>query len=123
MIISGHAAPAVLLHIVCLFMLMKILLSCSHPAPDVALRFVGVKNLSGFTGKGWVNLEEPFGDIFMYRTLTNPKLLRCLPHGSIIFYYIICNFYCSLLNIIFQKNPPANILFTMYAGEKKVMPI
>ena len=65
MIISGHAAPAVLLHIVCLFMLMKILLSCSHPAPDVALRFVGVKNLSGFTGKGWVNLEEPFGNIFM----------------------------------------------------------
>ena len=60
---------------------------------------------------------------YMYRTLTDPKLLRCLPHGSIIFYYIICNFYCSLLNIIFQKNPPANILFTMYAGEKKVMPI
>ena len=64
MIISGHAAPAVLLHIVCLFMLMKILLSCSHPAPDVTLRFVGVKNLSGFTGKGWVNLEEPFGNIW-----------------------------------------------------------
>ena len=59
MIISGHAAPAVLLHIVCLFMLMKILLSCS-----LALRFVGVKNLSGFTGKGWVNLEEPFGNIW-----------------------------------------------------------
>ena len=104
-------------------MLMKVFLSRGHPAPDMPLRFIGVKHLACLLGKGRIDLEEPFGDIFMYRTLTNPKLLRCLPHGSIIFYYIICNFYCSLLNIIFQKNPPANILFTMYAGEKKVMPI
>ena len=123
MIISGHAAPAVLLHIVCLFMLMKILLSCSHPAPDVALRFVGVKNLSGFTGKGWVNLEEPFGNIFMYRTLTDTELFRCLPHRRTVLYNIIRNLHGSFLNIIFQKNPPANIVFTMYAGGKSLIHI
>lgn len=33
------------------------------------------------------------------------------------FYDIICNLDGSLLDIIFQKNPPANTIFTMYAGE------
>ena len=103
-------------------MLMKIFLSRSHPAPDVALRFVGVKHLACFPGQGWVDLEEPLGDILMYRTLTDPKLLRRLPHSRVIFNYIYSNLHGSLLNIIFQKNPPANIVFTMYAGKKEVMP-
>ena len=104
-------------------MLMKIFLSCSHPSPDVALGFVHVQNLAGFTGKGGVDLEEPFGDIFMYRTLTDSKLLRCLPHSRVILYDIISNLHGSFLNVIFQKNPPAYILFTMYAGEREVMPL
>ena len=58
---------------------------------------------------------------YMYRTLTDPKLFRCLPHRRIVLYNIIRNLHGSFLNIIFQKNPPANIVFTMYAGEKKVM--
>ncbi len=103
-------------------MLMKIFLSRSHPAPDVALRFVGVKHLACFPGQGWVDLEEPLGDILMYRTLTDPKLFRCLPHRRIVLYNIIRNLHGSFLNIIFQKNPPANIVFTMYAGKKEVMP-
>ena len=57
----------------------------------------------------------------MYRTLTDPKLLRRLPHSRVILNYIISNLHGSFLNVIFQKNPPANIVFTMYAGEKKVM--
>ena len=57
----------------------------------------------------------------MYRTLADPKLLRRLPHSRVIFNYIYSDLHGSLLNIIFQKNPPANIVFTMYAGEKKVM--
>lgn len=101
---------------------MKILLSCSHPAPDMPLGFVGVQNLACFPGKGRVNLEEPLGDILMYRTLADPELLRCLPHRRTVFYNIICNLHGPLLNIIFQKNPPANIVFTMYAGGRKVMP-
>ena len=57
----------------------------------------------------------------MYCTLTDPKLLRRLSHRRIVFYYIISDLHGSLLNIIFQKNPPANIIFTMYAGEVTCM--
>ena len=110
-----------LLFSVLLSTLMKIFLSRSHPAPDMPLGFVSVKHLAGFTGKGRVDLEEPFGDILMYRTLTDPKLLRRLPHSRVIFYNIISNLHGSFLNIIFQKNPPAYILFTMYAGVFEVM--
>lgn len=54
-----------LLFSVLLSTLMKIFLSRRHPAPDMPLGFVSVKHLSGFTGKGRVDLEEPFGDILM----------------------------------------------------------
>ena len=102
-------------------MLMQILFPCCHPAPDVPLGLVRVQHLAGLPGQGRVNLEEPFGDVLMYRTLTDPKLLRCLPHRRAVFYNIICNLHGSLLNIIFQKNPPANIVFTMYAGGKSLI--
>lgn len=87
----------------------------------MALGLVHVQNLAGFPRQGGVDLEEPFGDIFMYRTLTDPKLLRRLPHSRVILYNIISNLHGSFLNVIFQKNPPANILFTMYAGVFEVM--
>ena len=102
-------------------MLMKILLSRSHPSPDVALGLVHVKHLSCFTGQGGIDLEEPFGHVLMYRTLADPKLLRRLPHSRVILNYIISNLHGSFLNVIFQKNPPANIVFTMYAGGRGVM--
>ena len=60
--------------------------------------------------------------ILMYRTLADPKPLRRLPHRRAVLYNIICNLHGSLFNIIFQKNPPANIVFTMYAGVSEVMP-
>ena len=47
-------------------MLMKILLSRSHPAPDMALRFIHIQHLSRFPRQRWVDLDEPFGNIFMY---------------------------------------------------------
>lgn len=59
----------------------------------------------------------------MYRTLTDPKLLRRLPHSRVILYNIISNLHGSFLNVIFQKNPPANIVFTMYAGGKSLIHI
>ena len=116
-----NPGAGLLLFSVLLSTLMQIFLSRSHPAPDMPLGFVSVKHLAGFTGKGRVDLEEPFGNVFMYRTLTDPKLLRRLPHSRVILYNIISNLHGSFLNIIFQKNPPANIIFTMYAGEKEVM--
>ena len=50
---------------VLLAMLMKILLPCRHSAPDMPLRFIGVKHLACLLGKGRIDLEEPFGDILM----------------------------------------------------------
>ena len=102
-------------------MLMQIFFSRSHPAPDVTLRLVCVEDFAGLAGKGGVDLEEALGDVLMYRTLTDPKLFRSLPHSRVILYNIISNLHGSFLNIIFQKNPPANIVFTMYAEEKRVM--
>ena len=87
----------------------------------MALRFIHIQHLSRFPRQRWVDLDEPFGNIFMYRTLTDPEPLRRLPHSRVILYDIISNLHGSFLNVIFQKNPPANIVFTMYAGEKKVM--
>lgn len=87
----------------------------------MSLRFVHIQHLAGFTGKGRVDLEEPLGDILMYRTLADSKLLRRLPHSRVILNYIISNLHGSFLNVIFQKNPPANIVFTMYAGGRGVM--
>lgn len=52
--------------LVLLTTLMQIFLSRSHPAPDMPLRLVRIQHLAGFTGKGRIDLEEPFGDILMY---------------------------------------------------------
>ena len=53
-----------------------------------------------------INIIFPFCYIYMYRTLTNPKLFRSLAHSGFMFDDIICNFYCPLLNVIFHKNNP-----------------
>lgn len=97
-------------------MLMQILLSGSKSAPDMALRLICIKHPSGCQSQRWVDLNEPLCHIFMYCTLTNPKLLRSLPHSCIILYNIACDFHGSLFDILFQKAPPANVIFTMYAG-------
>ena len=57
----------------------------------------------------------------MYLTLTDSELLVHLPHSRVILYDIISNLHGSFLNVIFQKNPPANVVFTMYAGGGEVM--
>ena len=111
----------VLLLVFSLSMLMKIFLSRSHPAPDMPLGFIRIQDLASLPGQGRVDLEEPFGDVLMYRTFADPEPLRRLHHRRIILYNIICNLHGSLFNIIFQKNPPANIVFTMYAGVFEVM--
>ena len=45
----------------------------------------------------------------MYRTLTNPKLLRRLPHRGIVFNNIIGNIHRTLFDIILQEKTPQNI--------------
>lgn len=57
--------------------------------------------------------------IYMYRTLTNPKLLRCLPHCRIIFYYISCDLNGPLLNIIFHGNPCIICLYNLCRAKRQ----
>ena len=49
---------------VVLTVLMKILFPCRHPAPDVTLGLVRVQHLAGLAGKGRVDLEETFRDVW-----------------------------------------------------------
>ena len=72
-------------------MLMKIFLSRSHPAPDVALRFVGVKHLACFPGQGWVDLEEPLGDIWRCQVKNKNPL------GKVLFIQVSEKFYKPLI--------------------------
>lgn len=59
----------------------------------------------------------------MYRTLADTEFFGRLPYSGVAFYDIISDFYGSFLNVIFQENPPANIVFTMYAGDFGCMSI
>lgn len=88
-------------------MLVKIFLPGGKSAADVAFLFVHVKNFADALRQGRVDLLQAVGAVFMYRTLTNPKLLRGLTHSGFMFDDIICDFYCPLLNISFIKITPA----------------
>ena len=43
---------------------------------------------------------------YMHRTLTDPELLRCLPHRSLRFNDIITDIHSPLFNIILQRESP-----------------
>lgn len=54
---------------------------------------------------------------YMYRTLADSKMFRCLTHRRIIINNISGYFHSSFLNIGFHKKSPAILVFTLYAGE------
>ena len=91
-------------------MLMKILLSRSHPSPDVALGLVHVKHLSCFTGQGGIDLEEPFGHVGWCQVKNKNKNKVLLNNIIVIFAYywsipyilhITSNLYFLLLYVCF----------------------
>jgi hypothetical protein len=51
----------------------------------------------------------------MYCTFADSEFFCRLPYSGVAFYDIIGDFHGSFFNIIFQENPPANLVFTMYA--------
>ena len=90
---------------VLLAMLMKILLPCRHSAPDMPLRFIGVKHLACLLGKGGINLEEPFGDVWWCQG-KNKKTTSSSPfskksHLSKAILYI-SSLYSSILLFVFS---------------------
>ena len=86
-----NPGAGLLLFSVLLSTLMKIFLSRSHPAPDMPLGFVSVKHLAGFTGKGRVDLEEPFGDIWRCQVKNKNPL------GKVLFIQVSEKFYKPLI--------------------------
>ena len=72
-------------------MLMKILLSRSHPAPDMALRFIHIQHLSRFPRQRWVDLDEPFGNIWRCQVKNKNPL------GKVLFIQVSEKFYKPLI--------------------------
>ena len=85
---------------------MQILLPGRHSTPDMAFLLVDIQHIPDRPCHGRVDLLEAIGTVFMYRRLTDPELLRRLPHRSFCFYDIARNFYCTLLDIIFHDKIP-----------------
>lgn len=100
-----------------LHMLMQILLLCRHPAADVPLGLVDVQHLARLRRERRVDLRKTLGDVLMYRTLADPEMLCCLPHGRVIVNDISGNLHGSFLNITFQTKSPAILVFTLYARD------
>ena len=94
-------------------MLVKIFLPGGKSATNVAFLLVHIKNFADALRQGRVDLLQAVGAVFMYRTLTNPKFLRGLTHSGFMFDDIICDFYCPLLNIIFQRKTPQILFYSV----------
>ena len=95
---------------------MQIFFSGSKSAADMPFGFVGIEHLAGLGRKSRIDLNEPLGNVLMYSTFADSEFFCRLPYSGVAFYDIIGDFHGSFFNIIFQENPPANLVFTMYAG-------
>lgn len=87
-------------------MCMQIFFPCSKPTPDMSFPLVHIKNFPHLNGQCRVDHFQPFHAILMYRTLTDPELLRRLPHRRLCFHNISCDLNCTFLNIIFHCKAP-----------------
>lgn len=102
---------------------MQILFPGSKSAPDMPFGFIGIQYLACLRRKSRIDLKEPLGHVLMYSTFADSEFFCRLPYSGVAFYDIIGDFYGAFFNIIFQENPPANIVFTMYAGKFGCMSI
>ena len=95
---------------------LHIFVLCCQPATDVPLGLIHIQNLSGFRGKGWINLHQSLCDILMYCAFAYPKLLCSLSYSRIVFDNIIGNIDCSFFDIFFQRNTPRNTFLHCMRG-------
>ena len=91
--------------------IMQIFFLCRQPAADMSLRLVHIQHDPGLARQRWVDLLQAFGYVFMYRTLTYPKLLRRLSHRRIIIDDIASDRHRPLLNIFFHRKTPLYIFY------------
>ena len=95
---------------------MQILLPGRHSTPDMTLLLVDIQHIPDRPRHGRVDLLKAIGTVFMYRRLTDPELLRRLPHRSFCFYDIARNFYCTLLNIILHDKTGVHYFYNVCRG-------
>lgn len=99
-----------------------VFLFCCHPATDMTLRFVNIKNHTCLGCKGWIDMFQAICHVLMYCTFADPEFLRRLPYRRIVVYDVIGNGHRPLFDIIFQ-GLPLGMFLTSYAGSVRISPI
>lgn len=94
-----------------LFLFLQIFFPGSKPAANMPLLFIYIQNLPCLARQGWIELYEAFGYVFMHCTLANPELLRRLPYGGSGLDNVESDFYCTLFDIILQREVPQRCRF------------
>lgn len=82
---------------------VKVFLPGGQSTANMALLLVQIQDFAHLCGKGWADGGEAFGDVFMYRTLTDPELFRRIPHR------------CSILNNIIRY-PKYTLFYVIFQG-------
>ena len=98
---------------------MCILFLRSKSTPYMSFRFIAIQNFTGFAGKRWIDLDQSFGYILMYRTFADAKFFCGLSYRCIFCYDITGDFKRTFLNISFQMISPAMSFLYLMNGEKK----
>ena len=91
--------------VLCLYLaycFTKIFFFCRHTATYMSFRFIYIENFSCLSRQVRIYLFKAVSDVFMYRTLTHPKLFRSLPDRRVVLNNIRGNVDCSFFDIILQ---------------------
>lgn len=87
-----------------------VLAAGGHAAPDVALLFIEVKDLSNLDKEGRIALRQTLGQILVDGGFGDTKLLRCRAHGGSGFDHVHSQFTGSLLKVMFHRLPSDAVL-------------
>ena len=79
---------------------MQILLPRRHPAADVALGLVYIKNLPRLRRQLRIHQHQPRGQILMHSALAHPEFFRRLPYCRFRLDHVNRCFYSTLLDIL-----------------------
>jgi hypothetical protein len=92
---------------------------CFSP-PNVAFRFVYIKDVADLFGQLGINDGKAFRQILMDCTLADPKGVGCLPHCSLCCHQKFGYLQHPLVDMILHGSfPPSQTLINVYAGAGK----
>ena len=79
-------------------MLVHIFIPGGHSSTNVSFLLVHIQDFSCLGCQGWIDVQQPVCQIFVYRTFADTKSSGSLPYGSIMFYDIMCHLYDPLFD-------------------------